>query len=259
MSSTKFKQGVRRPNPRAHNKTELSIIDTALRSGRIDVEEEFREQPMFTDGDGLSAPGTTGVNLMKTEQHAFEVNLLGTATTGVPVWSAADGLDIAIDNQDAEGAEYTLGIGARSKRAYVVGTDKRFFVEAALLVTDVSGLAELAVGFRKAEAYQALIDNYDEMACLNVQGGDVKIETILNNAATATTDTTVDVADAGTVVLRVEVGSNGQCAFYINGTKTSVAQFKFDAGEIVIPFLHFLNAADLAGPIYCTSFRVGSL
>lgn len=259
MSSTRFKQGVRRPNPRAHNKTELSIIETAKASVKVDVDESFRERPIFRDATGEANPagGDGAVNIMSTEQYRLEYRLNGASTALAPTWDAAEGLNIALDAA-AEGAEYTFGIGARSKRAYTVGTDKQFFVEALLKCTDVSDLAELALGFRKAEAYQALIDNYDEMACLNVQAGDVLIETILNGAATASTDTTVDVADGDTVKLRVEVGSNGQCRFYVNGALSTVAAFKFDAGEVVVPFLHFLSDAS-GDAVYCSSLKVGSL
>ena len=46
-------------------------------------------------------------------------------------------------------------------------------------IADVSDTDDCAFGFRKVEAYQANIDDYDEMAALNVISGDIKIETIL--------------------------------------------------------------------------------
>lgn len=259
MSSTKFKQGVRRPNPRAHNKTELSIIDTALSSAKVDVVEEFRERPIFRDATGAADPtgGDGDVNVIKTEQYSLEYRLIGASTAIVPTWDAANGLNLALDAA-AEGAEYTFGISSRSKRAYTVGSDKRFFVEATLAADTVADLAELALGFRKAEAYQALLDNYDELACLNIQAGDINIETILNGAATSTTDTTLDAVDTELVTLRVEVLSNGQCQFFVNGQLSTVAQFKFDSGEIVVPFLQYLSVG-AGDPVYCSSIKVGSL
>ena len=47
------------------------------------------------------------------------------------------------------------------------------------------------------------VDDYDEAAFLNVILGDIYIETILNNAATTSTDTTNNVTDGGTVTLKV--------------------------------------------------------
>lgn len=262
MAANKNRQGQRRAYPSSFGPRERKVVECAVNSANVDVFEEFRERPTFNAGVGYGDPtGNDGdVNVMKTEKNTFEYRLNGAATAVAPTWSATAGLDITLDSTDAEGVEYTMGIGARGKRTYVVGTDKGFFVEAILKPSDVSGLGELAVGFRKAEAYQALIDNYDEMACLNVQAGDVKIETILNNAATVTTDTTVDVADAGTVTLRVEVDNRGQCRFYVNGSQYSPStQYRFDSAEVVVPFLHFLNASDVADDVFCTSFKVGSL
>jgi hypothetical protein len=71
-------------------------------------------------------------------------------------------------------------------------------------LSDVDGTDDCAIGWRKAEAYQAAIDSYDEMAAINVIAGAIKIETILNNGTTATTDTTDTIADGEYVIARIE-------------------------------------------------------
>ena len=129
-----------------------------------------------------------------------------------------------------------------------------------LNIADVSGTDDCAVGFRKAEAYQANIDNYDEMAALNVISGAIKIETILNDAATTTTDTTDTVADGTDVTLEVRVDENGAVTYKIdNADPTVTAAFSFDDGEVVVPFLYFLHASDVAGAVNLISWECGHI
>ena len=157
--------------------------------------ETFRVQPVVVQDDGTVASGVDAENnVMAFERNVFRLHNLGTQTIIVPVLEA-DGLDIGRDKTDTEGSELSLGILARSPGSYVIGTDA-FYLKATLKLADVSGLAEMAVGFRKAEAERALIDNYLDMAAFNVQNGAINLETILNNAATTTTDTTNTWADA---------------------------------------------------------------
>ena len=224
--------------------------------------EEFRSIPTVVKNDGYSTPtGATGdVDILITERNKFEYHIKGAGQTILaPVYSA-NGYDFGFDQANDEGIELTNGILSRGKQAFTVGTDPAFYMSATLKITDVSGTDDCAIGFRKAEAYQANVDDYDEAACLNVISGDVKIETILNNAATTTTDTTIDVADAGTVTLTVKVSANGAVTYEVNGAAPTVtAAFTFDSGEVVVPFFFFLNAADLVDNIYLQKWEVGYL
>jgi hypothetical protein len=221
---------------------------------RVDTYEDFEVNPVMCKAAGLGAcTGTAGdVNLLQTDHNVFEWHVKGTQTILAPVFGAT-GLDIAQDVANAgDGAEYTQGITARSKSAFVVGTDGAVYFKARVLVHDVTGLAELAIGFRKAEAYQAAVDNYDEMACINVQAGDVLIETILNNGATTTTDSTDNLTDDQYIEVTVNVSSAGVVTYLrsLNGGATAVptvtAAFTFDNGEVIVPFIFFMHAADFA-------------
>ena len=173
--------------------------------GLDDVIVNFDQQILAAKKDVGGAPtGTAGdENVFYTSGQCFEYHILGTQTIVAPVWSA-NGLNIAMDLADNDGVEISQGILSSSKGAFTAGTDRCFF-EAKIKIADVSGSDDCAVGFRKAEAYQANIDDYDEMAALNVISGDVKIESILNGGTTSTTDTTENVADTEYVKLRIEV------------------------------------------------------
>ena len=155
--------------------------------------------------------------------------------------------------------EYSQGIAAGiGKHVFTVGNDPAFFVRAKLKLADVTGLAECAVGFRKAEAYNTL-DSYDEMAAFNIQLGVVNTETILNNATTVTTDTTeTDWADGETHELTVLVNHFGQVTYLYDGEEpTTVAAFTFDTGEVVVPFLHLLHAATTPGAVHLVEWECG--
>lgn len=208
--------------------------------------------------------GTAGdVNTLQLGNHQLQYHVLGTQTILGPKRTDT-GLDISQDATDDDGVEYTTGcedpantvisdtVGS-SRGTFKVGTDPVFGFALKFKITDVSGTDDCAVGFRKCEAYQAAIDNYDEAAFLNVILGDINIESILNNAATVTTDTTANWADAETHTLAVYVDSDGSLSqdgtvgkvyYNIDGAKpstTPTTRMKFDSGELVQPFFFFLQ------------------
>ena len=249
-----------------------TTFNTLNVQNRVEVEKTPISNPKYTyitfDHDpstsakaGGAATGTAGdENVMIFANEAFEYHILGTQTITAPSLTAV-GLNINMDQTANDGIEISQGILSNSKHAYTVGTDEAFFIEVEFKIADVSGTDDCAIGFRKAEAYQAAIDNYDEMAALNVITGNINIETILNNAATSTTDTTQDWADAETHKLRVEVSKDGLVRFKIDGSAptVNVENFQFDDGEVVVPFMYFLNHTDIAGAVELITWESGYL
>ena len=247
-------------NRRAYRVQDFQVNRLILSSSPRGALEECAHAPQCAAAIGYGNPvGTTNTaNLMNTGMNSFEYANIGTQTILAPVFGA-NGYNIAFDNTNAEGVEITRGITAQSTSAYTVGTD-RMFVEVTLKPSDVSGLGELAVGFRKTQAYQLAIDNYTDMAVLNVQAGTINLETILNNAATTTTDTGQTVADNTAVTLRVEVYSDGTCKYYVDGVQVLATNtFTFDSGDVLIPFIHFVNASDVCDTLYWTYWKDGLL
>lgn len=220
--------------------------------------ETFTTDPATSlKGGGASAGATGDENMMQFTWNAFEYHILGTQTLLAPSLTAT-GLNIGMDQTDDDGVEISQGILSKNKHAFTVGTDNAFFIRVKFKIEDVSGTDDCAVGFRKAEAYQANIDDYDEMASLNVISGDINIETILNGAATTTTDTTDNWADLETKTLQVNVSSAGVVTYLIDGVApTTTAAFTFDTAEVVVPFLYFLNDTDLAGAVEVTEWECG--
>jgi len=221
---------------------EHDVTEDVLSLNARHTKETFDSNPVTAKIGGGAAGGTTGdENAMLFPNNAFEYHILGTQTITAPSL-VAGGLNIGMDQTDNDGVEIGQGITARSTGAFVVGTDA-FYLKATVTIATVAGTDDFAVGFRKAEAYQANVDDYDEMAALNVIAGDIKIETILNNGDTTTTDTTDDLADATEVELGVFVDINGAVTYTIDGVAPTVtAAFSFDATEVVVPFLYMLQA-----------------
>lgn len=222
--------------------------------------DNFKSRVHTSLATGAATGGATGnVNVMDSGKLQYEYHIKGAGQTITTPVLEADGLDISLDQTDDEGAEYSLGILSRNAAAFTVGTHS-FYGKLKLKIADVSGTDDCAFGFRKAEAYQAAIDNYDEMAALNVILGDITIETILNNGATTSTDTTANVADGGTVTLGVFVDLGGNVRYEIDGAAPSTtAAFKFDAGEVVVPFFYFLQATTSPGKVHLQELEVGLL
>lgn len=227
------------------------------------VFERFDHQPALAAPNGYADPtGVAGdINTFVCRGGlAGKYHVKGTQTLLGPLLdTAGKGLDISQDQTDNDGVEYVFGGNdSLSPFAFTVGTHNGF-VQLKLRIADVSGTDDCALGFRKNEAAQANIDDYDEAAFFNVILGDIKVETILNNAATVTTDTALDWADDATKTLRVElIGRN--VVFKVDGTPVSgLPSFSFDAGEVVNPFFFFLQATTSPGKVWWLEAEMGLL
>jgi hypothetical protein len=221
-------------------------------------------QPQATKVDGYSAPtGATGdFNLLHFRSMVALYNILGAGQTllAPSVDSTNGGLNFALDLAAAEGHQGVFGSMQTNKNPFAVtiGTTENAFVRATLRAATVANVAELAIGWRKAEAMQVNIDDYDEAAFLNMQAGDIKRETILNGAATVTFDTLLNAANA--VDFTLEVWLLGRKAvMFVNGREAVIgAPFNFDVGEVVVPFWFWLQGGG-ASALNLVDFEVGPL
>ena len=211
--------------------------------------ETFEQDPVTSKKAGGAATGVEGdENVLCMGSNMFEYHIIGTQTILAPVL-AANGLAVTMDETTGDGIELTQGILARSKQAMVIGTDA-FYLKCRAYIETVAECAELAVGFRKAEAYQALIDNYVDMAVLNSIIGTITIETIVGGAATTSTSTTDTWADGESHTLEVYVSRGGVVTYKIDGVAPTVtAAFTFTDALTVVPFFHFLHGGTPAAVV----------
>lgn len=232
--------------------------ETQNRINRLHTYETFDAQPVTSKVAGGAATGTAADrNVMQLGPTMFEYTILGTQTILAPSLTSV-GLNISMDQTDNDGVEINHGITAKQRHSYIIGTDGPFFFRVKMKIEDVSGTDDLAIGFRKVEACRANIDDYLDMAVLNVISGNITIETIDDNAATTSTDTTDDWADAATKTLAVYVSAAGVVTYKIDGVApTTTAAFTFDTGDTVMPFLYFLHASDVAGTVELIEWECG--
>ncbi len=210
--------------------------------------ENWKQNPQACKSAGGATSGTTGaVNLLTTSKSSFEYAILGAGQTITApqiafVSTGVAGLNCELDPSNNEGLEICAGILASNKNAFQIGSSSAFKFRCRLLLSVVANTDDCAIGFRKAEAYQANVDDYADMAVLNVISGDIKIETIVGGAATVTTDTTDDFANAAIKDIEVRVDEEGAVTYLINGEAPTVtADYSFTDGLTVVPFLYFLH------------------
>lgn len=225
--------------------------------------ENWKNVPITAAKAGGATSGTA-TNILYTPYLHLEYQPHGTQTILAPVVVAVSegvsALNIGMDQTDNDGIELCAGILNTNNLAFKIGEDAAFFIRVRFSIAVVAGTDDCAVGFRLAEAYQAAnIDDYNDMAVLNVISGDIKIETILNGAATVTTDTTQNWANAETHQLEVKVSSTGVVTYTIdNSAPTVTADYTFTNGIYVVPFMFFLHAnAAQAGAVNIFEWECG--
>ena len=188
----------------------------------------------------------------------FHVKGAGQTILG-PRHSAGNGVDLMQDQTDDEGAEHVIGsLAADSEFATVIGTDPNPFLRVKLNIVDVSGTDDLCIGFRKNEAFQAAVDNYDESFHVNINAGNLIVEGILNNAATDSDDTGQDWADLATHTIEGRLIGRRGVVLYDGTPLTGYTEFNFDTGEVVVPFIYALQAADLTN-VYLQELACGRI
>lgn len=215
------------------------------------VFENFQQNPVTSKVGGGAAGGTAGdINALILPTTAFEYHILGTQTITAPVITAS-GLDMGSMDQTAnDGLELNHGILTSQIPAFKIGDTDPFFLRCRFSIEDVSGTDDCAVGFRVVAANQANIDDYTDMAVLNVISGNIFIETILGGAATVSTDTTDNWADTETHELMILVDGEGNVTYTIDGQEPTVtAAYQFTNGITVMPFFYFLQDTDIAGAV----------
>lgn len=223
--------------------------------------ERMDAQPSCSAPNGYGDPtGTTGDTnrCMWRSGLTASYHVKGTQTLLAPLLdTTGKGLDISQDQTDNDGVEYVFGaLNTYGNFTKTVGTDSAFCVRASFTIADVSGTDDCIIGWRKNEAMQAAVDDYDEMAGLNVILGDIKTETILNNAATTTTDTTLNWLDGETHDLEVCIVGR-RAHYYVDGAERQRAvTFDFDTSEVVVPFFYFLQATTTPGKVWWKEVEV---
>jgi hypothetical protein len=208
------------------------------------------------EGDGAKYwyPGsdtTTVIHQYSSGMRLYVNNILDQATH-IPA-IATNGMNYSYDAVDNNGIQWAARLetekGVLNGDYFKVGTSPKFFIRARFTLADVSDTDDCCVGFRKVEAFEPNVDDYDEGAWVNVEGaagGKIKRETVLNNAATVVDGVTgmSDWANAESHELKIVVNKSGEPSYYLDGTEFATkpsSSFAFDAGELVTPFMYHIH------------------
>jgi hypothetical protein len=238
----------------------LSLLD-----GKY-IEEYFNYQPRVSAPNGYGDP--SGV-----DTESFRVALknggdllgtyIGTGTQLAPILT--DGvLQLSLDEAASDGVEYNPGITQGGATAYgpmvlVRGAQAPHFVRAKFKVADVSEVTYCAVGYREEAAVAPVFDNYTDLGAIRLDNGNVKIETITNNAATVSFDTLQDVLDGVEFELKAVLESFG-VRFFFNGKEYGSKFALHSSVTRVIPFIYlFQEAAGAGSVISCSELQAGYL
>jgi hypothetical protein len=218
---------------------------------------------------GAAFAGTTAAlhHLYMPQGTILAVFPLGAGQTLAPA-IVATGLDIGGDQTSTEGYEIASHCFGAQGRPFIIGRDPTFYMQATVLITDASGVNPMLIGFRRAGAVNGTLKSYADYAGIgcDTAANPMLLKTITekNGAGDTSTSTTQTLADARALTVRVTVSDAGVVTFaHDAGTLGTLAAptvtqaFTFDTGDPVIPFIHFLNAADLCDAFVIESLEVG--
>ncbi len=210
--------------------------------------------------DGTAEDGTANVHNVIYLGNGHKINYVPIVTQTLTIAMTANGLNIGLDQTANDGAELYVGINGASGRAAIIGTTPAFKASLTFQIADVSGTDDFHFGFRRAETVNATFDDYLDVASIGcVTSADpmlIQLETILNNTGTTTTNTTDTLADATSMKFTVLVSAAGVVTYLIDGVAPStIAAFTFDDGDLVIPFIQYLQGTDFTGAFDIEEFE----
>lgn len=197
--------------------------------------------------------------------NSWEKYNINTQVSGFPFPNLGTSyVDLAVCNQtNAQGAEYVPGGNDNgSPVAFTVGTHA-FFMKATITIADVSG-ADVHIGFRKVQAFQATFTDYTDYAAVMYDGtastaaGTTKTATDNDNAGETLTNMSLATADGDVLTCEITVDLGGNVRYKFNGAQDSDAvAFAFDSTDVVVPFIRYINTADVAGAIHLRELVIG--
>jgi hypothetical protein len=197
--------------------------------------------------------------------NCWEKLNINTQVSGYPFPApGTTGTNLAIGNQtSAQGAEFVPGGNhAMSPCAFTVGTHE-FFMKYTVKVEDVGGV-DLWCGFHKVATLVAIPTSYDDYAAILYDGtaltaaSTTKTQYDVDNAGPTTTDMSLAIADAATLSGEIKVDLGGRVTFLFNGASNSLApSITLVAGDVFVPFIAYINTADVVGYIDLQELTVG--
>jgi hypothetical protein len=218
-------------------------------------------------GNGIPVATDATTNIVATRKNTFYVTNIETQTLLSPV-NSSTGLNIAGDATGGDGYEINLQNPGNTdaKFNFTVGSEPvGFYLEAQITTADISGAAELLVGFRKAGVHANARATYTDYTYIGMIQADIKLATDLADAGETLTDTTMNAVDGGQVTLRLEVTTDGKVTYLIkNGVAvtefvkpTVNLDYTFADATIVVPSIRLIQHSDITGACIVNYVKIG--
>jgi hypothetical protein len=253
--------------------TELTLKQTARMTRDLNTDassclENFVDYVVASvlAGNGIPVVTDAVTNIVATRKNTFYATNINAQTLLTPV-NSATGLDISGDATAGDGYEITMQNPGNTDAKFNFTIDSEpvgFYLEACITTADISGAAELLVGFRKAGVHANARATYTDYAYIGMIQADIKLATDLNDAGETLTDTTMNAVDGGQVTLRVEVTTDGKVTYKVaNGATASLItptvnlDYKFDTGDIVVPSIRLIQHSDITGACVLNYVKCG--
>lgn len=251
-----------------------AISDTAgIKAHKLDPSYKFAHFDGKGRWNGCQSDGTVAsevdgeINyLVDGNGNSWDKLNINTQVSGFPFPAPGTlGTDIAVCNQtSAQGAEYCFGGNTSlSKLAFTVGTHA-FFMKGQVKLADVSGV-DLWVGFHTtAQALQAIPTAYDDFFSIMYNGtastaaGVTSTNTDVNNGGPIATDMGLATADNDTLTFELNCDKGGKVTYKFNGAvDSSAVAYTAVVGDVFVPFITYINTADVAGVVDLVYLTVG--
>ena len=231
---------------------------------------KFDEAPICADAERLGGAAKLSDGSTEEEvslQFADGLNLscayMGACTVDGPIGTS---LGMSWEQADTNNLGYQFTTchriwkGIENVNSFTIG-GPAFYAKHTFKIGNVSGLDYCMFGFRlKSQAHIADPKaTYTDYACLDVDAGDIKVETALNDSTATPTDTTDNWADGEIHELAVYVSSAGAATFKIDGQDPTVNShtLTFDGGDVVTVFGAFMKGAGEAADVEHIELEVG--
>jgi len=249
---------------------QLSRATRDLNREASQCNENFHDYVMASilAGNGIPVVTDAVTNVVATRETTLYVTNINAQTLLTPV-NSATGLDISGDATAGDGYEINLQNpwNTDAKFNFTIGSEPvGFYIQATITTADISGAAELLVGFRKSAVFDKARTTYTDYAYIGMIQADIKLATDLNDAGETLTDTTMNAVDGWEVTLRVEVTTDGKVSYKVkNGatasliTPTVSLDYQFDNWDVVVPSIRLIQHSDITGTCIINNLQCGYL
>lgn len=215
--------------------------------------QEFFDKPIVFQGPLGAAPAGTAdvLGWQLSPYGSLNITNIGTQTIVAPVLAAA-GLLLDQDDNAGDGSHVSANQQTLGDQSFIVG-QTAYTMVARVVAGDWTDTQFMA-GIRIKAAYAADYNNYTDLAAIGgaaADGDSITTTGILNNAATVSTDSTVNFADGVSILLKINVAINGTVTAYYAGStgawvsvpiySVGTTTLVLDAGDEFIPFYQTVN------------------